>query len=175
VEFFAPAEAAILLAAAGEHTPALALALFAGIRPEELGGFSKPRLRWEDIDRKSRIVRVPAAVSKTDKPRVIEGLPPTLWRWLDRRTKGLKDQGTKGPILAINWQPLVVRLKPLLPGGWKQDGARHSFATYALAHTADPGQVSLWLGHEGSPTLLYRHYRGLTTKAVAKEYWALRP
>jgi integrase len=177
VEFFSPAEAATMLAAAGEHAPALALALFAGIRPEELGGFTKPRMRWEDVDCVSRIVRVPAEVSKTNKSRVIEGLPPALWMWLqsDRR-RGTGDRRQKhGPILTINWQPLVVRLKPLLADGWKQDGTRHSFATYALALTSDPGKVSLWLGHEGSPTLLYRHYRGLATFAQAKAFFGLRP
>jgi len=58
---------------------------------------------------------------------------------------------------------------------WPQDCLRHSFATYAVALTNNPGQVAIWLGHNGNPTMLYRHYRGLTTKAEADKFFALRP
>lgn len=52
---------------------------------------------------------------------------------------------------------------------------RHTFATYATAYTEDAAKVSLWLGHEGKPQMLHRHYRGLTTKAQAEAFFALRP
>ena len=43
-----------------------------------------------------------------------------------------------------------------------------------VALTSDPGKVSLWLGHQ-SPTMLHRHYRGLTTKAEAVKFFDLAP
>jgi hypothetical protein len=37
------------------------------------------------------------------------------------------------------------------------------------------GKVALWLGDEGNPTMLHRHYRGLATKADSDAFFALRP
>ena len=58
---------------------------------------------------------------------------------------------------------------------WPHDVTRHSFASYAVALTADPGKVALWLGHQGNPTMLHRHYRGLARKADAEKYFAIKP
>jgi hypothetical protein len=44
-----------------------------------------------------------------------------------------------------------------------------------MAYTANAPQVSVWLGHEGNPTMLHRHYRGLATKAQAEAFFNLRP
>lgn len=169
VEIFTPEECAAMLSAAGEHAPAVALMLYAGVRPEELGGFGKPRLQWEHVDRGARLIRVPSEVAKNGKARIIEGLPSTLWRWMP-----LARERRWGAALPIDWPTLRDRLKAAV-GKWKHDGLRHSFATYMLAVTQDPGKVALWLGHEGAPTLLYRHYRGLATKKQAREFLALRP
>ncbi len=56
-----------------------------------------------------------------------------------------------------------------------QDALRHTFASYAVALTSDPGRVAIWLGHEGNPTMLHRHYRGIATEADARRFFALMP
>ena len=173
-------DTAAILAGAGQHRSALALMLFAGLRPQELWGIDKPPLCWKHILCDERLIRVPAEIAKTRRPRIIEGLPDALWAWLE-----------PGPVEAnvtnssSQW---VIRVAQLAAGfsekqkgvhrvlrPWPHDATRHSFATYALALTGDPGRVALWLGHEGNPRMLYTHYRGLATKAEAEKYFALRP
>lgn len=168
----------------GEFRSAAALLFFAGIRPHEIHGQDKPPLRWASIREDERIVRIPAEVAKTRKSRILEGLPDALWNWLDRA--GAKDDESICPTQSQNLmrriqaaggyairEPRTQQWRMLKP--WPHDGTRHSFASYALALTSDPARVALWLGHESSPTMLYRHYRGLATKAEAEAYFGLFP
>lgn len=148
---------------------ALALMLFAGIRPEEMAGDNKPKMRWEHVNCDEQIIRVPAEISKTGEARIMEGLPETVWAWLT-------PQGNDQDVLPTTRRTFVYCSRELIGmATWPQDCLRHSFATYAVASTNNPGQVAMWLGHNGNPTMLYRHYRGLTTKAEAEKFFALRP
>jgi integrase len=155
--------------------PALVVQLFAGIRPEEVCPIymDKERLAWEHFDFAARIVRVPAAVSKTRRARVIEGLPPALWAWLALVPR----EKRVGPLHDGQSDHLRRRLKAGLPAGvpWISRGPRKSFATHAVAFTGEVGKVALWLGHEGNPTMLHRHYRGLVTKADGAKFFGMRP
>jgi len=177
VEFLSVDNAAAILDGCREHRHALALMLFAGIRPEEMRGENKPPLEWDCIDRHGRIVRIPGSVAKTRQPRVLERLPDNLWAWLD-------DGPSEGPVCSINIRSLVVhaqRAAGFRRGDgrvlqkWPHDAMRHSFATYHVALFADPGRTALLLGHEGAPSMLYRHYRGLTTQVQGEAYFAIRP
>lgn len=152
-----------------QHRSAIALALFAGIRPEEIAGDGKEPLRWGAVNTTERIIRVPGELAKTGQTRILEGLPETVWRWLQPR-------GDAEPVLPVAWRSLLyaARYAAKLPR-WPQDCLRHSFATYAVALTNEPGRVALWLGHNGNPAMLHRHYRGLATKANAEAFWALKP
>ena len=159
----------ILKGALPEHRSAVALMLFAGIRPEEIAGERKEWLRWEHINTAEKLIRIPAEISKTNKARLIEGLPETIWTWLT--------PGKAGDPVSIHSSRTVIDYakKASKLRKWKQDGMRHSFATYAVALTSNPGQVSIWMGHRGDPTMLYTHYRGLTTKSEAEKFFALKP
>ena len=169
-----PEEAHQALLAAGPARAALALLLFAGIRPGELGGDGKPPLLWSAVDPEAKIIRIPAANAKTRRARILEDLPPSLWRFLVPPTDRHLPVSPSRPLQIIRRAQIALgyttprghRLKP-----WPHDGTRHSFATYHLARYADPGKTSLLLGHEGNPSLLYRHYRGLATRAEALEYF----
>lgn len=173
-------DTAAIMAGAGEHRSALALMLFAGLRPQELWGQDKPPLGWRHVITAERMIRVPGEIAKTRKPRILEGLPPTVWQWLTPRA-------AEQPISNSSSQWLI-RVAQLAGGfsvkqdgqhrvvrPWPHDATRHTFATYALALTGDPGRVALWLGHEGNPRMLYTHYRGLATRAQALRYFALVP
>lgn len=173
-------DTAAVLGVPEKHRSAIALMLFAGLRPDELWGKDKPPLLWRHVLIQEKIIRVPADIAKTRTPRVIEGLPDTVWHWLQPKAPDQQvslvasnaliraAQVAGGFSAKVDGQHRVYR-------AWPYDGTRHSFATYALGLTADPGKVSLWLGHEGDPRMLYTHYRGLCTKAEAEAYFALRP
>lgn len=167
-EFFTVEECAAILKSAGAYRSALAFLLFTGVRPEELAGPGKPRLTWRSVNAAEKIIRIPEECSKTGRARIIEELPEALWAWI---TPGKDEE----PICSSYTRQILRISRSSIKRKWPRDGTRHSFGTYALAHTSNPGQVSMWMGHEGNPTMLNRHYRGLATKAEAKAFWALRP
>lgn len=154
---------------------AFALWLFAGVRPTEVRGPGKDPLLWQHVDPVAKLVRIPAGSAKTGRTRILEDLPDRFWREIDEPGK------PEEPIAPANYLSGIRKLQSILGyldasqrkrlKPWPHDATRHSFATYHLALYADPGKTSLLLGHEGSPTLLYRHYRGLATKAEAKRWF----
>lgn len=161
-----------LLTASGRHRAAIALALFAGIRPDEIAGRGKPWLEWSAINEAERIVTVPSAVSKTRKPRSVEGLPPTLWAWL-----ATVPASERGETVSRSRSRQIGEFGSRTLGleRWPVDVLRHTFATYGVALLGDAGKVANWLGHEGDTGTIHRHYRGLATKAQAEAFFALRP
>jgi integrase len=173
-KFFTVDEVAWLLRVCPvEYRATLALWVFAGVRCDEVAGVEKPPMTWRCLDVKAELVRVPGECAKTGAPRVIEGLPGALWAWV-------RPVGAAGdricPVVSSQVQRRLRDLWVVEQGRpWPGNGLRHTFATYALAHTQDAGKVAMWLGHEGRPTMLYRHYRGLATRAEARAFWALRP
>lgn len=169
VHFLTVEQAEAVLAGAGKYRSAMALALFAGLRPDELAGRDKPALTWRAVQVKEQLVRVPAENAKTGVARVLEGLPEALWAWL-------KPGKAEEAICPGRSRELARRARDALGlACWPVDCLRHTFATYHVAAWGEPGKTSLLLGHEGDPGLLHRHYRGLATKAAAEAFWALRP
>lgn len=143
--------------------PSAALGLFAGLRPYEIC-----RLDWSALNTDEKFIRVSAEVSKTRRGRIIENLPETLWAWLS--TPG---EGKVCPLRPVDFTSACKRAAGVKK--WPHDGLRHTFATYHVAAFNDPGRTAMLLGHEGSPTLLHRHYRGLARAADGVQFWDLRP
>lgn len=163
------AECRQILLGAGRHRAALALAIFAGVRPEELAGKNKPWLRWEHVNTEEHWIIVPEGIAKTGKKRAIEGLPSPLWAWL--HAEPLRDN-----VSPVNWRTLQETAKKLCGRKeWPHDALRHTAASYLLAHTQDAGKVANWLGHEDSPRMLHTKYFGLVRQAEAQEWIALVP
>lgn len=154
-----------------QYRDALAMMLFAGVRPCELGGKHKPRLLWENINQAEQHVRVPDEVAKTGKARIIQRLPPTLWAWLS----GRREYYNEDPVSDVLSTQIRRAATKVLGRELPFDCFRHTFATYAVALLGEGNTVSLWLGHEGSPTLLYTTYAGTATHGEAEKFWALRP
>ncbi|HLP01471.1 MAG TPA: hypothetical protein VK163_05550 [Opitutaceae bacterium] len=172
IRFLTVAEAETVLRKDVRHRAAHALSLFAGVRPEEIAGKGKTWLPWSAVNEEERILRIPAECSKTRRARIIEGLPEALWLWL--ATIPREERGESVGVAAAQQVARAAR-SALGLKKWPQDVMRHTFATYAVALTGDPAKVSLWLGHEGRPTLLHTTYRGLATKAQAEAFFGLRP
>ena len=166
--FLKPEQVAKIMNGAGRYQSALALMFFAGVRPEELAGKGKRPLTWECVRASEKLIRIPGELAKAGKPRVIEHLPEAIWRWLE---PGEAHQ----PICPARSREAVDAAKEALGLPWPRDVSRHTFGTYALALTSNPGQVATWMGHEGNPTMLHRHYRALATRAQAEEFWGIKP
>lgn len=156
------------------YLPAAALALFAGVRPEEIRGDEKPPLLWDQVDFDARTVKVTAEQSKTHKPRLIEKMEPAVWSWLER-TPATRRIGPVQPVKHATFAQVVKEVVRKARGIYRQDILRHSYATYHLALTRNPGLVAMALGHRGDPTLLHDTYAGLTSEATAREFFATLP
>lgn len=140
------------------------LALFAGIRPEEL-----EKIGWESVDLTAGKVRVDAAASKVRRRRIVH-LMPNACEWL----AFAKDLGSALPYpRSSRTRALRRAAKKLGFDGWPQDVLRHSAASYLMTQLRDVGRVADDLGN--SPSILLRHYRELVSAENALAFWGLSP
>ena len=140
------------------------LALFAGIRPEEL-----EKIGWESVDLAAGKVRVDAAASKVRRRRIVHLMPNAL-EWLAFS----KELGAALPYSrSSRCRALARAARRLGFSTWPQDVLRHSAASYLMTHTRDVGRVADDLGN--SPSILLRHYRELVTTENALAFWNLIP
>ncbi len=155
--------ARLLEVASGETLPFIAIGVFAGIRSAEL-----ERLEWQDIRWEERLIEVSASSSKTASRRFVK-MEANLLAWLaPYRT-------AKGKICPDNLQRLLQadrKAAGILQ--WPQNGLRHSFASYHMAHFRNAGDTALELGHTNS-TITFRHYRELVTPGEAERFWKIAP
>jgi hypothetical protein len=86
-----------------------------------------------------------------------------LWKPTANGIKLLKQKGVE--VNPDNFKQLKA---------WPNNGLRHSFASYHLAHLGDAARLALELGHTNQE-LLFRHYRELVTPDQAEKYWSIRP
>lgn len=173
IKFLSVEDCGKIMRHAGEYRAALALMLFAGVRPSEVRDGNKPPLTWRAVNDADKIIRIPSEIAKTGRARIMEGLPDAVWAWLGKCGKDAD------PVCPYRSERAVQAAKDAAGYGkrrkWPHDALRHTFATYHVAAFANPGQTAMLMGHEGNPTMLHRHYRGLATKAEAERFWALRP
>lgn len=135
-----PQEMQKLLGAANYKTrPWIAIGAFSGIRPAEI-----ERLTWEDFDWDNHVIRLESRVTKTQRDRLAV-ITPSLEAWLTpyRDLKGNVMHSVEcfKPYLDLKH----VCQKAGVP--WKPNASRHSFASYYLIYTQDPGKTALASGH----------------------------
>ncbi len=165
VEIYTPAEIAKLLASAdSDFLPCLAIGAFAGLRSAEI-----ERLKWQDVDLKSRHIIVGADVAKTASRRVVP-VADNLAAWLASYSehKGKVWSGS-----SIGFYKAQVATAKAAGVDWKQNALRHSFASYRLAQTQNAAQVALECGN--SPKIIFAHYRELVKPADALKWFAVTP
>jgi integrase len=168
-----------------EIVPALAMMLFAGIRPDQEDG-EITKLEWGHVlhtDRHHKRLELPGIITKTGKQRSIK-IRPGLLSWIQWHHKRISQAASKGA-RKVELSGLVCPEKgTVLRGKIRdvfeeagveriQDGFRHSFASY-LAPIEGLDIVETELGHQGGREVLNRHYRTDIRKPVAKKFWALR-
>ncbi len=175
IQFFSVEQSKTILEVFSDHglLNYAVLGLLLGIRPEES---RRLRNRHFFVDGNRIVITLNADVTKTGK-RVIElprGTPlgDSVWAWLGGNGR-LELPEKLAPSLSV-WRRRFRVLRNELGFQWINDGMRHTAATYHYALSRDEHATSALLGHT-STTMLKTHYKGLTTEAEAKKFYALRP
>jgi len=146
--------------------PYVALAVFAGLRPEK----ELRALDWQKINLTERTIRIDASLAKTRQRRVVE-ITDALASYLTPYAK------RKGAVIPFDEQEFWRRWQQcrtdagIVP--WPHDVLRHSYATFHLAAFNDIGKLALQMGN--SPQVIHSAYKGLVTKTDAERFFALRP
>ena len=154
--------AKILHAAPADLVPILAIGAFSGIRMAELN-----RLDWSAVDLERRIIELRAGQAKTGSRRVIP-ITDNLAAWLEPlERKGLVVPTVKAQHRAV--AALAAKLKI----DWPRNVLRHSFISYRIAKVKSADQVALEAGN--SPTIIFKHYRELTTEEQADKWFGILP
>jgi integrase len=156
---------ALLVNASSEVLPYIAIGLFAGLRRAEI-----ERLDWSEIDFESGHIEVTAEKSKSKLANRFITLQPNLRAWL---MPYRKLRGYVAP--QENFQPLFNQSRKAAGiTDWPDNGLRHSFASYHLAHFKDAKGLALEMGHVDSG-VLFNHYRALVKPKEADRYWRIKP
>lgn len=137
---------------------------FAGIRQAEF-----ERLQWEQVRLERGKIDLSSNVTKTAARRIVD-IQPVLAEWLNEFFPF-----STGPVKGFPYQKHMraFRTGKSTPE-WKDNGLRHSFASYLMECKQDPGYVSLQMGHNNSG-VVFQHYRELVDQVDAQAYWALNP
>lgn len=165
---------AILGAVPREWAPTIILGAFAGLRPEECAPdprTSKPGLTWQNVHWRRGSIEVPPEVAKGSaggqgRRRFVPILPATA-AWLEpwRHAVGrVAPMGVRFSNLKRAWK---------LPVDWKQDGLRHSFASYRLALIHSIPQLSIEMGN--SIAMCKMHYLDAKFPEEAEEWFGIQP
>ncbi|MGA2029407.1 MAG: site-specific integrase [Verrucomicrobiota bacterium] len=161
---------AILAAADAAIVPALAIAVFAGLRLSEVS-----RLDWRAVRLSERLIVVGAENAKTAARRLVP-ISDNLALWLTPYAKrfGLMNPCDEkaenvGNALGDRFERAAARAKVI----WKRNGFRHSYISYRVAVLKDVPAVALECGN--SPQVIFSNYRALATDAEAKDWFSIVP
>lgn len=164
IDVFTPEEARRLLKLAPDECKVpYAILLFAGVRPVEL-----TRLTWGNI--RDGFIHLTPDITKTAQVRNVE-IEPNLAAWLAIAGKHAPTE----KVCPTNWKRKNQDTRREAGISYRQDTARHSYATYHLAKYRDRAALEENMGHTAGSAMLMRHYRAAATPAQADEYWAILP
>ena len=164
VEIMTPRQCGQMLRAceSPEERRAVALLLFAGIRPSAEDG-EISRLDWEAVG--EREIYLSRAVSKVGDRHV--PITPRLKRLM-------RGHPADGPVIPANWRRVYKRLRAAVDGmAGKQDITRHTFASHYLAAYGEAATKQA-IGHTAGSSTLFRHYRAAVTEAAGKKFFSHR-
>jgi integrase len=172
------AEAKALLESGSDFTAAIALGLFAGLRPEaELWN-----LDWRAIDLKERLIDI--SVSKNSASHRFVKISENLAKWLKPY---LKDSGPvcpKGDAYHSRLQKVRSLAAEKLSEAnlphpsltdWPQDAMRHTFASIHYARFKHAAETAEQMGHAGGLRIFFRHYRNRVKETDARAFWRFQP
>jgi integrase len=152
---------------ASDSIPAVAMMLFAGIRPGEI-----QRLEWEDVDVDAGTIFISNQKAKTDRSRYIE-MPDTLRAWIT--TYAPSKMNRTGFVTGSNWKRKIQIIRQQAGIATEgRDQLRKTFASMHLAAYEDVSKTRSILGHETSE-VLFTNYRGAIAKKTALQFWEIYP
>ncbi|HEX3627174.1 MAG TPA: site-specific integrase [Verrucomicrobiae bacterium] len=162
IEIFTPEELTKLLQVAGEMTPFVAIAAFAGLRHAEIG-----RLDWSEIDLEDGFIEVKAIKSKTGERRLVP-IHDNLKKWL------LNYRKDSGKVISYaNTNKQIAKIARHAGIKWKHNALRHSFISYRVAECADVPRVADEAGN--SPQMIRQHYLRRVKPALADQWFNVVP
>ena len=161
--------------------PALALCLFAGLRPES----DACRLDWSDIHLVKETItdhlgnkvksygHVDVRKSKGPGAERLVAIMSNLYEWLKRT----RPASGSGPVCG-SYDRLNELLKTAAKSAgithWPHDGMRHSFCSYHFAAFRNESATMALSGHR-CVTTFRRHYCRPISQKVAFEFWKITP
>lgn len=140
--------------------PWFALALFAGLRPEEAD-----QITWEKINLDAGTVLIDPTISKVRNARTVH-LEPVAVAWLKL--------GGDLPLLQVTRRRALRKVRDFM--GWEEwpkDVLRHTCASHWIALKKSYGAVAIEMGN--SENILRKHYRAEVAQADCKKFWSLTP
>jgi integrase len=173
-----PEAEALLRATGADFVPAIAIGLFAGLRPEaELW-----HLDWRSINLADKLIDV--TKSKNSISHRFVKISDNLVAWLAPYAKksgqvifGRDSYYTRlqsarhraaETLESQSKESLNLRL-------WAQDTMRHTFATMHYAHFRSAAETAAELGHSASLRMMQRHYLNRVTPSEAQAFWQIVP
>lgn len=158
--------ARLLEAAAPDILPAIALGMFAGLRPEAEIWL----LDWRNIDFESRLIDVAADRTKTAQSRYVK-MNDNLIAWLMplRKASGAVTPTGDGYFTRLQKARDAAGIKT-----WPGDCLRHTFGSMHYAHHQNIGETMAEMGHT-NPRTFIKHYRERVKPAEAKRFWQIMP
>jgi integrase/recombinase XerD len=167
-----------LTAAKPEILPAIAVGLFAGLRPEaEIW-----RLDWSQIDLTERLIDV--GKSKNIASHRFVKIADNLIEWL---APYAKKNGQFSPQKAGYFDRVRLTRAKAAAGleavgcdacnlrEWSSDCLRHTYASYHFGAFKNAHETAEQLGHGTSLTMFYRHYRNRVKETDAQAFWKIMP
>jgi integrase len=171
--------------------PALAIAIFAGLRPES----ELCRLDWSDIHCKKEIIKHPDGNKVTSYGQIevkhskgasgerVVHIQPNLYEWIRRAVPA----NGEGPVcMGYDRFNALVRDAAITAGivkvddngkvitPWPHDGMRHTFCTMHFAAFRDEPKTMADSGHR-SVTTFRKHYCKPLAQKVAFDFWKITP
>jgi len=149
---------------------AVVLGLFGGIRTEEL-----KRLLWDAVrlDEEHPFVVIGPEIAKKRRIRNVP-LPECAVAWLRVWPRNDPINITRNAH-ANDYQKRFVKLALDANIKWDANAMRHSFGSYHYAKYGNSIETARILGHKTDDTVLFSHYRALTTKDQGNAYFNIYP
>jgi integrase len=169
---YSPADAVKIMEAAlslsSPILPALALGMFAGLRPSEARALDLAVINFDSDGFRTPAFHPTGEPTKTGAR--VAPLTPACKAWLGSQTRrrGLAWDDTP--------EEYQVEMRAVLEAAGVKgiyDGARHSFISYRTAEIRDVARVADECGN--SPNVIKRHYREIVTGEAAKKFFSIRP
>lgn len=148
--------------------PTFALMAFCGVRPNEIIPIDKPVMRIEDIDFENKKINVMAEIAKTRTMRLFTP-PDNIWAWIEPLKKRNANEN-----VAPGSYDAFKGVKKRLGIKLEKDVLRHSFGSYGYHYFGAEQTVEI-MGHVGDLKVFFKHYKGLSDKKSATEYFSIAP